>query len=116
VYRRRGWLVRCSGRRRWREWNAFTGESGGGGGAGWYGGGGCGQTTDAGGGGGGGTSYAAPSVTDPSFSLATAGRTPSVTLVYTAGLEVTTTSLPDGTASTSYDQTLAAANGPIASS
>ena len=76
--------------------NALNGTPGGGGGAGWFGGGGGGgqmDTNQAGGGGGGGSSDADPSVSNPSFSQATAGETPSVTLTFSAP-DLTTTPNP----------------------
>lgn len=56
--------------------------SGGGGGGGWYGGGGGGAGLGLAAGGGGGSSYADPSVTGASFSQASAGEAPSVTISY----------------------------------
>jgi Bacterial Ig-like domain (group 3) len=95
--------------------DASDGAGGGGGGAGWFGGGGgggCTDASDAGGSGGGGTSHAAPSVTGATFSQASAGQAPSVTLAYTyTVLAVTTTSLPAGTVGTSYSAALTAAAG-----
>jgi hypothetical protein len=93
--------------------------SGGGGGAGWFGGGGGGAAEQdlsddsclAAGAGGGGSSYAAPSVTDASFSLATTPF-PSVTITYPA-LAVGTTSLPAGTAGAAYSQALEASGGAL---
>ena len=76
--------------------NALNGTPGGGGGAGWFGGGGGGgqmDTNQAGGGGGGGSSDADSSVSNPSFSQATAGETPSVTLTFSAP-DLTTTPNP----------------------
>lgn len=63
-----------------------NGVGGGGGGAGWFGGGGGGAQgfdNEGGGGGGGGSSNAAATVINPSFSQATSGEAPSVTLTYT---------------------------------
>jgi hypothetical protein len=94
--------------------NTNTGPSGGGGGAGWFGGGGgggCASPVNCGGSGGGGTSGAASSVTSTSFTQATSSEAPSVTLTFTAPFEVTTSFLPNGLVDSSYDQTLAAANG-----
>ena len=93
--------------------NGADGVSGGGGGAGWFGGGaggGCSNANDDGGSGGGGTSHAAVSVTGPSFSQASSGQAPSVTLVYTV-FAVTTTSLAGGSVGESYSAPLAAVNG-----
>jgi hypothetical protein len=93
--------------------NGIDGVSGGGGGAGWFGGGaggGCSQANDSAGSGGGGSSHAAASVTGASFSQASAGQAPSVTIVYTI-LTITTTSVPAGTVGTAYSTTLAAAGG-----
>jgi putative Ig domain-containing protein/Big-like domain-containing protein len=94
--------------------NSTPGNSGGGGGAGWNGGGGgggCARAVDFAGSGGGGTSGAGGSVGSPSFSQASASQAASVTLVFTAPFEVTTTSLPAGSFSTAYDQSVAAVNG-----
>jgi hypothetical protein len=91
--------------------NGIDGVSGGGGGAGWFGGGaggGCSQANDSAGSGGGGSSHAAASVTGVSFSRASAGQAPSVTIVYNI-LTITTTSVPAGTVGTAYSTTLAAA-------
>ena len=91
------------------------GYPGGGGGAGWFGGGGGGGSDGdvcfGGGTGGGGTSYAAPSVTDASFSVATT-QFPSVTITYPA-LALATTSLPAGTAGAAYSQALEASGGAL---
>ncbi len=73
-----------------------NGVAGGGGGAGWFGGGGGGAGSldnETAGGGGGGSSNAAPSVTGATFSQATGGETPSVTLTFSAP-DLTTTPNP----------------------
>ena len=72
-----------------------SGEGGGGGGAGWFGGGGGGSgglNRDNGGSGGGGSSHADVSVTGATFSQATSGQTPSVTLTFAAPALTTTPS------------------------
>jgi hypothetical protein len=97
--------------------NSTPGNSGGGGGAGGFGGGGgggCARAVDFAGSGGGGTSLAESSVGNQSFTQATASQAASVTLVFTAPFEVTTTSLPDGTFDAAYSQSVSAANGTTA--
>ena len=94
--------------------NSTPGNSGGGGGAGVFGGGGgggCARAVDFAGSGGGGTSFAETSVASPSFSQATANQAASVTLVFPAPFEVTTSSLSDAIVGVGYLQHLAAANG-----
>jgi Putative Ig domain len=99
--------------------NQSDGEGGGGGGAGWFGGGGgggCGFDNDDAAGGGGGSSYAAPSVSGATFSQATSGQAPSVTLSYTIPippLAVTTTSLPGGQVGSAYGPVTLAATGGV---
>lgn len=91
------------------------GAGGGGGGAGYFGGGGgggCPFDGDVGGGGGGGISHASPDVSGATFTQATAGETPSVTITFTISpLAVTTTSLPAATGGSAYTATLAATGG-----
>ena len=91
------------------------GAAGGGGGAGYFGGGGgggCPFDGNVGGGGGGGISHASPDVSGATFTQATAGETPSVTITFTLSpLAVTTTSLPAATGGSAYTATLAATGG-----
>ena len=89
---------------------------GGGGGAGYYGGlkgssGGGDADEAAGGGGGGGSSFASPSrvgIFNWSVTLAPRGSTPSGSIQY---IDITTTVLPDATAGTAFNTTLAAGFG-----
>ena len=89
-----------------------SGGDGGGGGGGWFGGGGGGGGAyeSIGGGGGGGSSNAAASVSGATFSQATAGEAPSVTITYTAPASSITSAVDDAATNSGWagDETFGA--------